>query len=497
MSSNGTSFDFTNAARSDAKALFVPLASSPKPPMQLVTQVDKLCDGAVGELIHAGALRDEVGRLTHTTRGGRFRRIVLVSLGDQAALTPAVVRDAAAAAARWLIDERITAAALWLDGLLSTGVARPAAEWADGMTCAGFRFDEYKKRDSSRPKSIRIQLRSNDSVSATGCAAEVRAAVALARGVNYARKIGHGPANELHPMALAAEARRLARRSKMKVTVLTAADLKRQKMNGILCVGEGAENRPCLIRLDYDGAKQVKPRVVVIGKAVTFDTGGYSLKDKQGLEGLKFDKCGGAAALGIAQAVADLRLPCNLTVLVPAAENAISDRAYRPGDIIRMMSGKTVEIISTDAEGRMILADTLTYAQKHCKPTVMIDLATLTGGVVITLGRTAAGLMSNDDDLAAQLEECGRVTHERLWRLPLWDDFRELIRGNDSDIRNSAGKRYAHAIVGGMFLKEFVDEKSSWAHIDIAGVATDDASISATGFGVRLVVEYIRRRFQT
>ncbi|RMF80909.1 MAG: leucyl aminopeptidase family protein, partial [Planctomycetota bacterium] len=397
----------------------------------------------------------------------------------------------------WLIDQRISTAALWLDGLLSSDLEHPAGHWADGMTCAGFCYDEFKNSDTPSLKRIRIVLRGSDNSNPAARLKEIRPAVTLARAVNFARRLGHAPANELYPMAMAAEARSLARRLNLQATVLKPAELKRRRMNGILAVGQGAEHEPCLIRLDYNGAKRVRPRVVVIGKAVTFDTGGYSLKDKQGLEGLKFDKCGGAAALGIARAVAELGLPCNMTVLTPAAENAIGSRAYRPGDIIRMMNGTTVEIISTDAEGRLILADALTYAQRHCNPTVMIDLATLTGGVVITLGKAAAGLMANDDDLAAQLEECGRVTDERLWRLPLWDEYRDLIRGNDSDIRNSSGKRHAHAIVGGMFLREFIEQNAPWAHIDIAGVATDEAGVAATGFGVRLVVEYLRRRFHT
>ena len=209
---------------------------------------------------------------------------------------------------------------------------------------------------------------------------------------------------------------------------------------------------------------------------------------------MKFDKCGGTTVMGIMKAVASLKLPCNVVGLIAAAKNAVSHEAYMPGDIIKMGSGKTVEIISTDAEGRLVLADALWYAQKHCKPTVMIDFATLTGGVVTALGKTAAGLMSNDDELSAELGESGRRTHERLWRLPLWDDYRELIKGQDSDIKNSNNKRHAHPIVGGMFLKEFVDDKTPWAHIDIAGPATTDNDKSATGFGVRLIVDYLQRR---
>ena len=203
--------------------------------------------------------------------------------------------------------------------------------------------------------------------------------------------------------------------------------------------------------------------------------------------------------LGILKAAAALKLKCNLVGLVAAAENAISDTAYRPGDIIHMMSGKTVEVVSTDAEGRLILADALWYAQEKLKPTVLIDVATLTGGVGVALGTVAAGVLSNDDGLAGDLGEAGRRTHERLWRLPLWDDYRELIKSTEADLKNVSGKREAHCIVGGIFLKEFIRAGTPWAHLDIAAVAhlengKGPTGKGATGFGVRLLVEFLRQR---
>jgi leucyl aminopeptidase len=202
--------------------------------------------------------------------------------------------------------------------------------------------------------------------------------------------------------------------------------------------------------------------------------------------------------LGILHACASLRLPCNVVGVIAAAENAISANAYRPGDIVRMANGKCVEITNTDAEGRMILGDALWYAQEHLNPTRMIDFATLTGGVVVALGNQCAGLMTTDDELAESLEECGRATHERVWRLPLWDEYFDLIKGGDADFRNSSNKRSAHPIVGGIFLKQFVKDGLPWAHLDIAGTAYDEDSQpmtgkGATGFGVRLMVEFLRR----
>jgi leucyl aminopeptidase len=496
MSENGIVLEFASGARAGrgGDVLLVPLAGKPKPPMQVLSQVDAFCDDAVSELVEVGALGKDAGQLAHTTRNGVYRRIVVVNLGDAGECNAHKIRAAAANAATWLIDSRITQATLWIDGLLALEVERPVSEWAGGMVLGGFRFTEHKEPDSEAVTRVRIRVESSDKAHVTAQMPRIREDVALAQAVNYTRRIAHQPANIINPATLAAEARRLARQQKIRCTVLDFAQLKRLRMGGLVAVGRGAEHKPCLIRLTYKGAPRARTNTVLIGKAITFDTGGYSLKTANGLETMKFDKCGGATVLGVIKAAADLKLPCNLVGVIAAAENAISDQAYRPGDILRMASGKTVEVISTDAEGRLILADALWYAQKHCKPTAMIDFATLTGGVITALGKCAAGLMSNDDALSAELGESGRRTHERLWRLPLWDDYRELIKGQDSDIRNAGKKRFAHPIVGGMFLKEFVNEGVPWAHIDIAGPATDESEREATGFGVRLIIDYVRRR---
>jgi leucyl aminopeptidase len=244
------------------------------------------------------------------------------------------------------------------------------------------------------------------------------------------------------------------------------------------------------------GAKRDRP-VVLVGKAITFDTGGYSLKDKNGIVGMKYDKCGGMAVLGVMRAVAALNLKTPVVGIIAAAENMISGKAYRPNDIITTMSGKTVEIISTDAEGRLVLADALTYACKHYKPRVLVDLATLTGGIVVALGNIRAGLMANNDALADALFASGEEVHERLWRMPLDDEYFELIKGDDSDVKN-AGGRWAHPVTAGIFLKQFVDKKVPWAHLDIAGTGDTDKDqpycpMGATGFGIRLLVDYIRK----
>ena len=500
MSRNGTRFHFVGSdkATTPADVLLVPLPVKPQPPLRLVASVDSACDDAVSELLSAKAVGEEAGHLAHTTRSGAYRRVVVISLGDAEKLTAVTIRSAAASAARWLVSERISKAALWIDGLAASGVERATGEWAGGMAIAGFRFDEYKQPDNKAVTKVRVLVCSSEVGHVRRVLPDIHEEVTIADAVNYTRRLAHQPGNVINPATLAAEARELARKHKLKCTVLGTAQIKRLGMGGLLAVGSGADPGPCLIQLEYRAAPRARPTTVLVGKAITFDTGGYSIKPSAGLEMLKYDKCGGATVLGIMKAVAELKLKRNVVGLVAAAENAVSERAYRPGDILKMMSGKTVEVISTDAEGRLILADALWYAQKKLRPTEIIDLATLTGGVTIALGRAAAGLMSNNDELAGELGECGRRTHERLWRLPLWDEYRELIKGTEADIRNSATKREAHAIVGGMFLKEFVDPKIAWAHLDIAAVATTDDNKppngkGATGFGVRLLVEYLRR----
>lgn len=266
----------------------------------------------------------------------------------------------------------------------------------------------------------------------------------------------------------------------------------------LLAVGQGSRTPSRLIILEYDGADPQAQPVVVVGKAITFDTGGYSLKDRTGMVGMKFDKSGGADVLGLMQALAALKLPQRVIGIIAAAENMVSGEAYRPNDIITSLSGKTIEIISTDAEGRLVLADALTYAQQHYQPRAMLDLATLTGGVVVALGKLRAGLFCNDDALAEALVASGERTRERLWRLPLDEEYAELIKGEDSDLRNSSQQRGAHPIVGGIFLKQFVADGIPWAHLDVAGTADTDKekpylAKGSTGFGIRLILDYLER----
>lgn len=496
MNRIGTVIDFSTAKTGTEKAmLVVPLNTMPEPAMELVAHVDKLCDDAVSELLDNGALQADVGALAHSTRSGRFRRILAVSLGDRSSSEARHIRQAAATATRWLLKQGIKTIVLWLDGLASAGVDNAPAEWAEAMVLAGYRFEQHKQPDGKAPEKLKVIVQSHRSQLATRELPAMKEAVKLAQGVNYTRQLAMQPGNVINPKTLAAEGKRLATEHKLKCTIIDATKAKQMGMGGLLGVGQGAKHKSCLIRLEYKGAPRARQHTVFVGKAITFDTGGYNLKPTGGIGSMKYDKTGGCTVMGIIKTAAMLKLKCNVTALVAVAENMVSDEAFRPGDILTMANGKTVEITNTDAEGRLVLADALWYAQKHCKPTAVIDMATLTGGVVVSLGSVCAGLMTNDDNLAAEIEECGRQTHERVWPLPLWDDYRELMKGVDSDLVNSSSKRDAHCIQGGIFLKEFVEDETPWAHVDIAGVATNDnGGKIASGYGVRLFIQYLRRR---
>jgi len=250
-----------------------------------------------------------------------------------------------------------------------------------------------------------------------------------------------------------------------------------------------------MIILEHKGRNAHQDTLALVGKAITFDTGGYSLKSVENIQGMKFDKLGGMTVLGTLIAASLLNLPQRIVGIICAAENMISDHAYRPDDIIRTLSGKTVEIITTDAEGRLVLADGITYAKTQYSPKTIIDFATLTGGIVTALGKVRAGLFSNNDQLADDLFAAGEITGERLWRMPLDDEYFEFIKGDDADLKNSGG-RSGHPIMGGIFLKQFVNDQIQWAHIDIAGTATSDKQEfykpkGANGFGIRLMINYL------
>jgi len=363
----------------------------------------------------------------------------------------------------------------------------------EGMLFKSFHFDKYLSNKQAAP-AITVWVDYPPSAAADA-KNEILTVQKVCAAQNFARSWAHEPPNIINPVTLAERAVHFAQENNLELTILDDEQLESMGAGAIYSVGKGSATPSRMLIMKYAG-KISAPPVVVIGKAITFDTGGYSLKTKDGMLTMKYDKSGAMAVFGILQAAASLKLETPVIGIIAAAENMVAGNAYRPSDIITSLSGKTIEIISTDAEGRMVLADAITYACENLAPRAILDIATLTGGVVVSLGKVRAGVMGSDKSLIDALCEAGERSGERLWPFPLDDEYLNLIKGTDSDLKNSAGKPQASAIIGGTFLKQFLTKEIPWAHIDIAGMSNVEKHpyfrTGGTGFGVRLVVDYLQ-----
>ncbi len=422
--------------------------------------------------------------------------LLLVGLGDQGSFTPESQRRVVATVARKARSMKLREAAFSLrvpQGSDTESAARAAAE---GAVLGLYRFTRYKtgadSNDGGQFESLDLILDDSAEEEATTRGAEVGAK--LAAGTILARDLANEPSNTATPEYLAERAREISGRYGMEATILDRAGIEAEGLTGLAAVGRSALNEPRFIVLEHRKGGDAAP-VVLVGKAVTFDSGGISIKPSAGMEEMKFDMSGGAAVLGAMEAVGSLDLPLNVVALVPATENLPGGAAFKPGDVLKMHSGKTVEILSTDAEGRLILADALSYAKRY-EPAAVIDCATLTGACVVALGNHASGLMGNDEGLISEVKRAGETTGERAWPLPLFEEYTEQIRGDTADIKNTGG-RYGGALTAGAFLKEFADYP--WVHLDVAGTAFGKkgnayTTKGATGVPARLLVEFLMSR---
>lgn len=369
---------------------------------------------------------------------------------------------------------------------------RAAGRVLRALALSAYRFDRFQTENDKNG-----QIEQLAAVPPPGEEAAFRDALprvaAVADAVAFARDLANTPANIATPTWMEERARELAEQRGMKATVLGADELATRGMGGLLAVGAGSAHEPRLVRLQWG---DTGPRIALVGKGVTFDTGGISIKPATDMDEMKYDKSGACAVMAIARAAADLELPVRLSVYVPLAENMLSANAYRPSDIVRCYNGKTVEITNTDAEGRMILADALTWAAEE-HPEALLEFSTLTGACVVALGHQAAGLFTPDEGLAAELTAAAEEDGERFWRLPVYPEFLEEMKGTHADLRNSAG-RWGGASLAAAFLSQFVGEVKRWAHLDIAGVANvkpeqGNTGAGATGFGIASAVSWLRR----
>lgn len=457
--------------------------------------VDRALDGALSEILTDGDFSCKKGEIFWLRTHGKIgaKRVLLVGLGPAEKFSADVVREVSAAAARAAksLPELTTIAhGAGIGGLDPYTAAQATVE---GTLLGLYRFEKFKKPEQPI-KLERLRLVEHSAEKLEQLKLGAQCGQIIAESVCFARDLANEPGQSLPPRELAYRAQELAKELKLRCEVFDEESLEKLGMGGILSVGKGSDEPPRLIVLEYNLTKGSKP-IVLVGKGITFDSGGISIKPREGLEAMKYDMSGAAAVLGAMRAIALLKLPVAVVGIVAAAENLPSGKALKPGDVIRISNGKTIEVTNTDAEGRLVLADALVYAQKY-NPQAVIDLATLTGACAIALGKEAAGLFSNDETLAQKIQKAAQQAGERAWPLPIYEEYKEIIKSEIADIKNSANKGpQAGAAVGAIFLKEFVNYR--WAHLDIAGVAYDVESRlyyakGATGYGVRLLTQLLQ-----
>lgn len=471
--------------------------------------IDKQSGGALAAMIARGEFSAARGAVTCVYPAAKSKspaRYYILGLGDKTKFTPEALRIAAARLVRTAFAAKVRHVALHLE----PGVERKVSledlgrALGDGAAVANFEFDAFKGSAKSNGKNGSAKALDLDLIAQGATRRGLERGLRVGESVNFTRRLAATPPNVANPAYLVEESRRMAKKSRLRVSIIDAARAKSLGMGGLLAVGAAGSTPPAMIVLEH---KPARPRnnkgpILLVGKAVTFDTGGYSIKPADGMDKMKYDKCGGMAVLGAMHAIAALKLPVHVVGVVPAAENMIAANAYRPGDIVTFCNGVTSEITNTDAEGRLILADALAYGTRTYRPAAVVDLATLTGGVVVALGPYCAGCFCSDAKFRSHLFDAADHSGEKLWHLPLWDEHRAQIKGTHGDILNSAG-RDAHPIQGAAFLSHFIEPEgrekmptTPWAHLDIAGVAdvkrdTPPYAVGPTGFGVRLLVRAV------
>jgi leucyl aminopeptidase len=454
--------------------------------------------GAIAKATKSEEATGDLGRVVDVVGAGGWDRVLLVGLGSKDAFDAGSLRAVAAAVGRRIAITKDKSAIIDFAGVLKACKIDPkeaGQAFGEGLGLLAWVCDTYRGSATPTRNRAPLSIRCDDKAFTAG----LKRGVALAESTNIARSLSQAPPNICTPAYLASEARKMAKKTGLKCTVLKGDALEREKLQGLINVGKASENDPRFIRLEYtptNAKKNARP-IVLLGKSMTYDSGGLSIKVGGGMKGMKRDMDGGCAVFGAMHAIATVIKPNRPVVgLLVSAENSISDEAYRPDDVITFRNGVTVEVTNTDAEGRLVLADGLCWACAKEKPAYIVDFATLTGGVVVALGKVFAGMWCDDDKLRGQIQAASDAAGERVWRLPHHDDYRAMMKSPIADIVNSAPVREAHPIQGAAFLSYFVDDKTPWAHIDIAGVhAVEKDSgpyiAGPTGFGVRLMASLL------
>ena len=465
-------------------------------------ELNSKLNGAIDRLIESGDFKakDGTSAVVYGNDQTGAKRILLVGLGEKKKATLDTVRNAAAHAAKTSVELKAKTMSLTIHkafgGRFDLSVTGQAL--GEGVYFGSYRYDEFiTENENGRLASLKVELIDPDSAKIQKLKKGLSYGVSIGKAQSYARTLANRPANVINPAALAAAAKEIARGSKrLSCTIFDEKQMTAKGMGGVLAVGSGSQNKPRFIILKYSPPGKVAsnlPTVALVGKAITFDSGGISIKPSANMDEMKLDKSGGIAVLGAMKALAELAPPVNVFGIVPSAENMPSGTSYRPGDIINTFSGKTVEVLNTDAEGRMILCDGISYAVKQ-KCDIIIDIATLTGACVVALGKYMAGLMGNDDRLIKDLQKASQTSGEKVWPMPSSEEYAKEMKSKIADLKN-IGSRWGGACTAAAFLGQFAGE-TKWAHLDIAGVwsfekATEFTSEGASAFGVRLLTTYV------
>ncbi len=473
--------------------LALALARGPMPPS--LAGLDQQIGGGIGRLLTTGDFSGKKDETVVLYPPGPAPRVLLVGLGKPDEVDRSAIRRAAAVAAKRTRSLGVSRAAFHLSAEArgKVGHADAGQMMAEGLNQGAWQYNEMKKPgEDKKPPLERFEVLAHDGPA--GVIQGHKVGEAIGAGQTFARGIQVLPGNVCTPSYVAERARELAQLHGFDLTILDKAALAKEKMGALLCVAQGSAEEPRFIALEYKGSSAAP--IVLIGKGVTFDTGGISIKPAQNMEDMKYDMSGAAAVLGTFEMLGRLKPKVHVVGLIPSTENMPSGTAIKPGDVVTSHFGKTIEIINTDAEGRLILADALSYARRY-DPAAVVDIATLTGAIVVALGHTASGVMGTDDKLVEEIRGAGDRADERVWPLPLWDDYRDLMKSDIADVKNSGG-RAAGSISAGWFLREFVDG-FPWAHLDIAGTAYSDREDASrvkgpTGVGVRLFSEFVLGR---
>ena len=459
--------------------------------------LDNVANSHISDIIRRGDMEGKSGStlLLHNVPGTLCDRVLLVGLGKEKEFREKEYCDAIRHAVKTLNETGSFDGTLFLT---ETPVKKRSVSWRIRQATiiaqeTVYRFDQFKsKKDEVRRPLRKLTFAVERRTELAAAEEALTQGLAIAEGMALAKNLGNLPGNVCTPSYLAETAQRIAQEHSVDCLILERADMEALGMHSLLSVAKGSHQPPKLIVLHYKGGKKDEKPLVLVGKGITFDSGGISLKPGAEMDEMKYDMCGAASVLGTIKAIAQMKLPINLTVIVPTTENMPGGAASRPGDIVTSMSGQTIEILNPDAEGRLVLCDALTYAERF-EPETVIDVATLTGACVVALGHIATGLFANNDGLARELAHAGDEAHDRAWQMPLWDDYQELLKSPFADMANIGG-RWGGSITAACFLARFT-KKFEWAHLDIAGTAwKSGADKGATGRPVPLLTHYLLKR---